>query len=608
VGATVIDPGFALKQLNSTGAPVDVIPGDDGTIWVATLSSGGFNGGIAHLGVSGMGTTYAMDGVSALATDNQGGVWATLPSSDHVVHIDRAGSVRTWTAPTRNAGPVAAYDSGGYVYFVEHDAGRLGRIDEVTGDITDYPIAGASFPDSISGIADADGSHHTVWVTDRSAGTVWVMGTDGSLQGSITSLGDATDIQLLASVNGLVEGVAMTNTTLLYFKQVAGSTPVVELVSGRTSISAMQAYDGGIWFADSGTGSLLHFKGGSLAEYDSPEVSGRLLGIATDGRYVWTGERDDDHLIRLDLQARRTVTRIGGADRFDVSARVSAQSYPSGASTVFIASGGVFADALSVGPLAARAKAPLLLTARDTLPSSVGDELRRLGPEQVVIVGGVASVSKATEAAIAASAPGSRVRRIDGADRYAVSQALLASTYAPASAGVLYVANGTNYPDALSSGPAAADASTGVLLVNGSATAVSGHEMDVITRFVDAGGTVRIAGGPNSVSAAIEAQIRSVRDVERIGGADRYEVSRAINAEVFTRPSAAFVASGSAFADALSGGAAAGAAHSPIYLSQPNCLPRVVVGGVLAPPVGQVTLLGGTATLSPAVENLAVCP
>lgn len=607
-GTTVIDPGFALTQMDVSGVPIDVVAGDDESIWVAMRDTAGPDGAIHHLNPTGSGSGRFTAVPNALVSDDEGGVWATMPEANRIQHIDREGGSQVWDAPTANSYPIAAYDSGGYVYFLERDAKRLGRIDQVTGAITDYPIPGAVLPTAIDGIADPDGSHHTVWVTDPGAGQVWVIGTDGALLGSVASLGAVRDIQLLASSGGLVEGIASTPESVLYFKQVPGATPVVELIGGRILITAIEAYDGGVWATDSGTRSSLFFKDGTLTEYRSPDVTSAYRFAISGKRYVWSVNLGTNRLNRLDLQAQRAVDRTGGADRFEVSAHVSAKAFPGGAATVFVASGEGFADALSVGPLAARAQAPLLLAARDALPSSVSDELKRLRPGQVVIVGGPASISKATEQAIAAAAAGATIRRIDGADRYAVSQALLGSSYAPASASILYIANGTNYPDALSSGPAAADASTGVLLVNGAANTLSAQELDVISGFVYAGGTVRIAGGPNSVSTGIEAQLRALRSVERIGGADRYEVSRAINAEVFTRPTAAFVASGSAFADALAGGVAAAIAHAPLYLSQPGCIPRGVADGVLAPPVGRVTLLGGTATLSPAVESLTVCP
>jgi peptidoglycan-N-acetylglucosamine deacetylase len=99
-----------------------------------------------------------------------------------------------------------------------------------------------------------------------------------------------------------------------------------------------------------------------------------------------------------------TVTRQSGADRFATSAAVSRAAYPSGASTVYLATGGAFPDALAAGPVAGVGAAPLLLTARDTLPAPVAEELARLRPQRIVVVGGQAAVSDDTFAAAAHSA------------------------------------------------------------------------------------------------------------------------------------------------------------------------------------------------------------
>ncbi|WP_440709285.1 cell wall-binding repeat-containing protein [Herbiconiux sp. YIM B11900] len=605
VPPVVIDPGFALTQTATRGVPVDVTEGDGGSIWIASVGGLG-PGTVDHRG-GGKDLAHATGIPNALAGDGEGGVWVTMPTSNEVMHIDRDDTTQTWTAPTADSSPVAAYDSGGYVYFVEKSAGRLGRIDQVTGGIIDFPIPGAVAPTAITGIADADGSHHTIWVTDPGAGRIWVLGTDGTLVTSSESFG-ITDIQLLASVGGGVEGIASTKTSLLYFSQMTATAPV-ELVSGRKSLTAMEAYDGGVWVTDSGTGSLLFYKNGDLREYAAPRLGGGLSGVAiTEGRYVWTGGVGTSMLNRLDLQAQRTVERVGGADRFEVSARVSASTFPEGASTVFIASGEGFADALSVAPLAAQADAPLLLTSRGALPSSVAAELTRLAPGRVQIVGGLNSVGADVETAIRAIAPRAVISRTDGPDRYAVSRALLSGSFAPRSTSTLFIANGSDFPDALSSGPAAAIDGGGVLLVNGAATALSPDELVLIRSLVTTNGMVELVGGPNSVSAAIEAQIETVRKVVRNGGADRFEVSQNLNAKVFHRPSRVYLASGGAFADALSGAVAAGIAQVPMYLSRQTCIPAGVAQGALAPSVGRVTLLGGTATLSPAVENLTRCP
>jgi putative cell wall-binding protein len=95
--------------------------------------------------------------------------------------------------------------------------------------------------------------------------------------------------------------------------------------------------------------------------------------------------------------------RLAGPDRYAAAAAISAASYPAdGPATAYVATGTVFSDSLSASALAGRDGGPLLLVRPDSLPAEVADELRRLYPSRVVIVGGPASVSDGVRAAIAA--------------------------------------------------------------------------------------------------------------------------------------------------------------------------------------------------------------
>src|SRR5437899_759208 len=80
-----------------------------------------------------------------------------------------------------------------------------------------------------------------------------------------------------------------------------------------------------------------------------------------------------------------STTRISGSDRFATAAALSARAFPNGSSEVVLASGVEFADALAASPAAARRHAPLLLTYRDSVPSSTLAEIRRLHPRRIVL-------------------------------------------------------------------------------------------------------------------------------------------------------------------------------------------------------------------------------
>jgi len=87
------------------------------------------------------------------------------------------------------------------------------------------------------------------------------------------------------------------------------------------------------------------------------------------------------------------VTRLAGADRFSTAVVISKQIAAPGSNTVYITSGRDYPDALAIAPVAALSWAPVLLVERDSIPDVIGDELRRLQPRHIVIVGGTGAVS-----------------------------------------------------------------------------------------------------------------------------------------------------------------------------------------------------------------------
>ena len=109
------------------------------------------------------------------------------------------------------------------------------------------------------------------------------------------------------------------------------------------------------------------------------------------------------------------------------------------------------------------------------------------------------------------------------------------------------------------------------------------------------------------MSTTLETSMSPRFTVTRISGADRFQVGVNINRAAFPSPTSFVVASGTAFADALSGGSPAGISRSPLYVTQSTCLTNEVYLeiGRLAP--AQILILGGTATLGADVEALTPC-
>jgi putative cell wall-binding protein len=296
-------------------------------------------------------------------------------------------------------------------------------------------------------------------------------------------------------------------------------------------------------------------------------------------------------------------TRIGGADRYDQAAKVSAAFAT--AETVYIASGEKFTDALSAGSVAGVRSAPVLLTQAGALPTVTGDRLGQLKPKNIVVVGGPASVSEGVIDALELKVPTATVTRIGGADRYEVSRSLVSNAaFGVSGTTWSYVADGRNFPDALTATPPASAVGGPVLLVDGGKTAITQDELAIL----DGQGvtSIRIAGGPVSVSEDIKTSLADRFTVARVSGATRYDGSVAIN-QAFTTAETAYLASGEVFPDALSAGPVAGDSGSPIYLVQKGCVPTVVLDDLARVKVKKIVVLGGLNTISAEVAALKPC-
>lgn len=155
-----------------------------------------------------------------------------------------------------------------------------------------------------------------------------------------------------------------------------------------------------------------------------------------------------------------SVTRMSGANRYETAAAI-ADTYPTDLSTVYIASGTDYPDALAGSALAGRNDRPMLLTNPTQLPSATRAALDRIKPGQIVILGGTGAVSNTVLNQLRDYTTG-EVTRIAGADRYETS-ALIASTF-PGNRSRVFVATGLDFPDALSGSALAAKEANPVLL------------------------------------------------------------------------------------------------------------------------------------------------
>ena len=99
------------------------------------------------------------------------------------------------------------------------------------------------------------------------------------------------------------------------------------------------------------------------------------------------------------------VLRIGGVDRYDTAAALSAFHHPGGAALAYVATGQNFPDALGAGPAAAVRGAPTILVKATSIPPHSGGELDRLNPTRIILLGGPTVVSRSVYEALGVFVP-----------------------------------------------------------------------------------------------------------------------------------------------------------------------------------------------------------
>lgn len=211
------------------------------------------------------------------------------------------------------------------------------------------------------------------------------------------------------------------------------------------------------------------------------------------------------------------VVRLAGATRFD-TARLVAAELDDTRSALIVE--GVSADpargwpdAVAVSGHAAATGRPVLLVERDRLPDETLAALREQQIAGVEIIGGEVAVSPAVEQALADA--GIDVSRFPGAtDRYATSAQMAGYGIEMGLAlRTAWVATGTNWPDSLVAGPAAAADGSVLLLVDGRTLTSSEPTRGVLEWETRSGGQlerISVIGQPDVVAPLVATEIEAL--------------------------------------------------------------------------------------------------
>jgi putative cell wall-binding protein len=288
------------------------------------------------------------------------------------------------------------------------------------------------------------------------------------------------------------------------------------------------------------------------------------------------------------------VVRYAGSDRYATAAAVSAASFAVRPAVAFVATGANFPDALAGSAAAAVSNAPILLVTSTMIPTATANELARLQPGSIVVLGGSGVVSDAVLAGLDPFTNGP-VHRIAGGNRFETAAAISASTFG-SGVSVAYVATGSNFPDALAGTPAAGSQGGPVLLTgNTELPAATANELARLRP-----GRIVILGGSGVVSDAVANQLAAYTSggVTRLAGGDRYSTAVAVTSATYSSADTVYIATGANFPDALAGGPVAGMTDMPLLLVPASGVPDVVRAELLRLNPSKVVILGSTGVVS----------
>lgn len=335
----------------------------------------------------------------------------------------------------------------------------------------------------------------------------------------------------------------------------------------------------------SGAAALLKANEPKLSNSD---IAGRLMltakdlgAVGKDG-YYGHGRLDIDRALTLDTS--HWSSRLSGTTRYETAVAISKAGWSS-ASTVVIATGNDFPDALAGGPLAYQENAPILLTKGDSLHPAAAAEIRRLKPDTAILLGSNGALSVNVETQVGELVD--TVERIGGKTRYETA-AMIANDIESDRA---VVSNGQNFPDVLSVSPYAAKNGIPILLTRTGTlpaetkAALSGKDSTIVT------------GGTGAVSNAVMAQLPGAT---RYGGANRFDTGKLINQGLPMGKQKAFIATGTNFPDALAGSVLAAKKDAPILLTAANSIPSPTKSLLSSYPA--YSIFGSTGAVTPDVK------
>lgn len=210
--------------------------------------------------------------------------------------------------------------------------------------------------------------------------------------------------------------------------------------------------------------------------------------------------------------------KIIGSTRYETAIKISKNGWDS-AENVVIVNGDKLPDALAATPLAKEKNAPILLTNTNKLNKETREELKRLNPKNIMIIGGEVAVSQNVKSEL--EQMGMNVDRISGKTRFETSLEIAKRLSNIVSVSEIAVVNGEKgLSDATSIAAIAANKSMPIILMPTKGTSI--YDKYIKDNNIQ---KTYIIGQTGSISTEIEGKLPNS---ERIGGRDRNDTNAKI--------------------------------------------------------------------------------
>lgn len=215
-----------------------------------------------------------------------------------------------------------------------------------------------------------------------------------------------------------------------------------------------------------------------------------------------------------------TVTSedMSGKDRTLTAINVSKKMYPSGSKNVVIINGEDLIQGILSNSIASALDAPILYVNKDVIRDDVKEELTRLNPKNVYILGGSANVSDNVLNTIKTEY-GIEVTRVAGADRFLTSIDIAKKVEESKTVTSVIIAPSENEPvDAAMLSSISGKENMPILYTKRDSLVPSVKEYIMTNKSIN---TIYIAGG--LIKDNVLTELKNLdRSVERISGADRF--------------------------------------------------------------------------------------